>query len=72
MLANGANSFFIGLTSDIYKDKHNSKKREVTLLKYLDDLIPHLKKRGVLAQSYLYNIDEPWGDAVKHAKKSIA
>ena len=31
-------------------------------------MIPHLKKRGVLAQSYLYNIDEPWGEAVEHAK----
>ena len=68
MLANGANSFFIGVTSDIYKYDKNSQQREQTLLKYLDDLIPHLKKRGVLAQSYLYNIDEPWGEAVEHAK----
>ena len=69
MLANGANSFFIGVTSDIYKYKKNSPQREETLLKYLDDLIPHLKKRGLLDQCYLYNIDEPWGDAVEHAKK---
>ena len=69
MLANGANSFFIGVTSDIYKYEHNSKQREATLLKYLDDLIPHLKKRGLLEKSYLYNIDEPWGEAVEHAKK---
>ena len=69
MLANGATSFFIGVTSDIYKHKKNSQQREQTLLKYLDDLIPHLKKRGILAQSYLYNIDEPWGHTVKHAKK---
>ena len=69
MLTNGANSFFIGVTSDIYKYKHNSKEREATLLKYLDDLIPHLKKRGILEKSYLYNIDEPWGEAVEHAKK---
>ena len=69
MLANYANSFFIGITSDIYKYEINSQQREQALLKYLDDLIPHLKKRGVLAQSYLYNIDEPWGKAVEHAKK---
>jgi hypothetical protein len=69
MLSKGGNSFFIGITSDIYKFSHNSKEREATLLKYLDDLIPHLKKRGVLDQSYLYNIDEPWGEAVDHAKK---
>ena len=69
MLTKGANSFFIGSTSDIYKYEHNSKEREETLLKYLDDLIPHLKKRGLLEQSYLYNIDEPWGEAVEHAKK---
>ncbi|VAW54777.1 hypothetical protein MNBD_GAMMA06-597 [hydrothermal vent metagenome] len=69
MLSKNANSYFIGITSDIYKDKNTSKKREETLLKYLDDLIPHLKKRGVLDQSYLYNIDEPWGEAVEHAKK---
>ncbi len=69
VLENGANSFFIGLTSDIYKHPKNSKKREQVLLNYLDDLIPHLKKRGVLAKSYLYNVDEPWGEAVDHAKK---
>jgi len=56
------------VTSDIYKYEKNSQKREQTLLKYLEDLIPHLKKRGVLAQSYLYSIDEPWGEAVEHAK----
>lgn len=65
----GANSFFIGITSDIYKYDSRSKQREITLLKYLDDLIPHLKKRGILEKSYLYNIDEPWGVAVDHAKK---
>lgn len=69
VLENGANSFFIGVTSDIYKYEKNSQERETVLLNYLDDLIPHLKKRGVLEHSYLYNIDEPWGDAVKHAKK---
>lgn len=69
MLSKGANSFFIGITSDIYKYEHNSKEREATLLKYLDDLIPHFKKRGILYQSYLYNIDEPWGESVDHAKK---
>ena len=69
MMENGANSFFIGLTSDIYKQAKNSQKREQVLLNYLDDLIPHLKKRGVLENSYLYNIDEPWHEAVDHAKK---
>ena len=69
LLSKGANSFFIGITSDIYKYEENSNQREETLLKYLDDLIPHLKKRGILDQSYLYNIDEPWGRAVEHAKK---
>ena len=69
MVSKGANSFFIGITSDIYKYEESSKKREEALLKYLDDIIPHLKKRGLLEQSYLYNIDEPWGEAVVHAKK---
>lgn len=68
ILKKGGNSFFIAITSDIYAIPSIAKQREETLLKYLRDVIPHLRKRGLMAKAYVYNVDEPWGKAVDHAK----
>ncbi len=68
IMKKGANSFFIAITSDIYAIPSNAKQREETLLKYLHDVIPHLRKRGLMNKVYVYNVDEPWGKAVDHAK----
>jgi len=70
MIAKGANHFFIAFTSDIYKFSDTKEARERTLITYLKDYTAHLRNRDLLKMAYVYNIDEPWGDAVDNAKKT--
>jgi len=69
MLSKGANHFVIAVTSDIYKYPDLAEEREKLLLEYLKDYTSHLRKRGLLDKTYVYNVDEPWGEAVVNAKK---
>jgi hypothetical protein len=38
-------------------------------VKYLSDYRTYLSGRGLLDRAYVYNIDEPWGAGVTHAKR---
>ena len=69
MLSKGANVFIIGYTFDIYDACCDATARQAKLLKYLRDYRAHLRARGLLDRAILYNIDEPWGDQVEHAKQ---
>jgi hypothetical protein len=71
MLAKGANHFFIAMTSDIYKFPEAAPTRQATLLEYLREYTNHLRSRGLLHLAYVYNVDEPWGKAVQHAKNTF-
>ena len=68
MLAKGANHFFIALTSDIYLNPATAAQREDALKQYLSDYTAHLRSRNLLDMAYVYGTDEPWGEAVQHAK----
>ena len=67
MLSKHASMFLIGYTFDIYQPASDSAARKASLIKYLRDYREHLAARGLLDMAYVYNIDEPWGDAVGHA-----
>lgn len=72
MLAKGANHFFVGVTSDIYAIEGLTAPRERALRRYLEDYRAFLDTRGLLDKAYIYGVDEPWGDAVDHARKTYA
>lgn len=65
----GASHFFIGFTSDIYKQPELAVQREQTLLRYLRDYHAYLKEKGLLDKVYVYNVDEPWEEAVGRARR---
>ena len=68
MVSKGANHFFMGLTSDVYLYPGMTTTRLASLKKYFTDYRLYLISRGLLDMAYVYNADEPWGDAVQHAK----
>lgn len=69
MLSHGANNFVLGFTYDIYDPCCDTTARKTRLINYLRDMRNYLNSRGLLDMAYVYNIDEPWGDQVDHAKK---
>lgn len=72
MLAKGANHFFVGVTSDIYAIDELTASRESALRRYLEDYRAFLDAHGLLDKAYIYGVDEPWGEAVGHARKTYA
>ena len=72
MLARGANHFFIAITADVDRLPGVAPGRRARLLEYLRDYVAHLRSRGLMDMAYVYNIDEPWGDAVGRAKRTHA
>jgi hypothetical protein len=69
MLSKGVNNIVLGFTYDIYDPCCDTTARKTNLLNYLRDMRGYLISRGLLDIAYVYNIDEPWGDQVDHAKK---
>jgi len=70
MLDRGANHFFLAVTSNVFRPPGNARARQDRLVAYLRDYRTHLRRRGLLDMAYVYNIDEPWGVAVEHAKQT--
>ncbi len=69
MLAHGANHFFLGITSDIYKIPSITDRRKAALVAYLQDYYDHLVSRDLVDMVYIYNVDEAWGaEAAQHAR----
>jgi len=70
MLERGANHFFLGTTADIYRPPAGTDERRERLIAYLSDYAAHLRSRGLLDMALVYDVDEPWGDAVEHARET--
>jgi hypothetical protein len=69
LLSKGANMFLIGFTFDIYSSCCDTTLRRNNLVKYLRDYRAFLQSRNLLDRAYVYNIDEPWGVEVTHARR---
>jgi hypothetical protein len=71
MLERGVNHFFIAVTGNVWRPPGASERRRERLVAYLRDYREHLASRGLLDMAYVYNIDEPWGEEVGHAKRTF-
>ncbi|MFV1988827.1 MAG: glycoside hydrolase domain-containing protein, partial [Gemmatimonadota bacterium] len=69
MLERGANHFFLAVTSNVWRHSPDGGRRD-RLVAYLNDYRDHLRARGLLDLAYVYNIDEPWNEAVREAKQT--
>jgi len=70
MLDRGANHFFIAATGNVWRPAAIAEDRQRRLVEYLTDYRRHLAARGLLDMSLVYNIDEPWGEEVEHARRT--
>lgn len=69
MLDRGTNHFFIAATANVWRPAGIAEDRQRRLVEYLTEYRRHLAARGLLDMAYVYNIDEPWGEEVEHARR---